>query len=43
LEELKYNIDNMFLVINGIIVSCEYINKLIKFKLYYISLITLFS
>jgi len=25
LEELKLNIDNMFLVINGIIVSCEYI------------------
>lgn len=24
LEELKLNIDNMFLVINGIIVSCEY-------------------
>jgi len=23
LEELKLNIDNMFLVINGIIVSCE--------------------
>jgi len=30
LEELKLNIDDMFLVINGIIVSCEYIRKLIK-------------
>jgi len=29
LEELKLNIDNMFLVINGIIVSCEYIDNLI--------------
>jgi len=27
LEELKLNIDNMFLVINGIIVSCEYIDN----------------
>lgn len=24
IEELKLNIDNMFLVMNGIIVSCEY-------------------
>lgn len=24
-DELKLNIDNMFLVINGIIVSCKYI------------------
>jgi len=29
LEELKINIDNMFLVINGIIVSCEYIDDFI--------------
>lgn len=28
LEELKLNIDDMFLVINGIIVSCEYIDTL---------------
>lgn len=40
LEELKLNIDDLFLVINGIIVSCEYIHKLIKLYNYnYIILI----
>lgn len=42
LEELKLNIDNMFLVINGIIVSCEYIDDLMA-NIYYINIITLFS
>lgn len=34
LEELKLNIDDMFLVINGIIISCEYIHKFIKLNNY---------
>lgn len=29
LEELKTNVDHMFLIINGIIVSCEYFHVII--------------